>query len=223
MFKAPEGTRFLKVTQEKALELWTKLSEISGLWDDFTVNRPDVFFQSLMARDSVWLERTDGNGILYLKHVIPGLSASGHVVYWDKRLRGREKFTMGVLRWLMQNIPLQKVNLYLPDYAGSARSFAKRCGFKEEGCIRKWSYSGGKTFDVYVYGITRDEAFTLVEEEDDGPILRAGSEDVPPGEPGVRESVHGLAEPTTEHADTGDSDKSASSGTDAGDDRSTRS
>lgn len=205
-FTAPEGTKILEVTQEKALELWDKLNSISGLWDDFTVNRPDIFFQSLMAPNSVWLERIDGNGILYLKNVIPGLSASGHVVYWDKRLRGREDFTVDVLRWLMQNIPLQKVNLYLPDYASSARGFAKRCGFKEEGCIRKWSYSGGKTFDVYVYGMTRDEAFTKVEEEDNGPIHGTDSDGVRSEEPGVRERLHELDKPDAGDVSTGHTD-----------------
>lgn len=207
----PKGIQFLELTsKEKVLELWEKLNSISGLWDDFTVNRPDLFFQSLQAPNSVWLERTDGNGILYLKSVVPGLSASGHLVYWDRRLRGREKETMDALRWVMQSIPLQKVNLFLPDYAGSVRRFADRCGFKQEGCIRKWSYSGGKTFDVYVFGITRDEAFAQVE-EDDGPILRADSDGVSPEQSGVRERHDELDQPAPEHADPGHPDQPASS------------
>lgn len=210
-FPAPDGTKVLQLTQEKALELWDKLNGISGLFDDFTTNRPDVFMQSLMSRDSIWLERLDGNGILYLKNVIPGLSASGHLVYWDKRLRGREEFTMNVLRWLMKNVPLIKVNLYLPDYAATTRHFAKRCGFKEEGCIRKWSRSRGKLFDVYVYGITREEAFALAEEADNGPIHGTISDDVSSGEQGVREPVHGLDQPDAGDDSTGHSDQSASS------------
>lgn len=206
-FPAPDGTQVIRLTQEKALELWDKLNQIPGLFDDFTVNRPDLFFQALTARNSVWLERIDGNGILYLKNVIPGLSASGHIVYWDKRLRGREKFTMDTLRWLMKYVPLQKVNLYLPDYAPSLRHFASRCGFKEEGCIRRWSYSRGTPFDIYVYGITRDEAFAQAEEEDDGPVHGADSNGVRSEEQGVREPVHGLDQPTTGDGSTGDSDK----------------
>lgn len=207
----PKGIKFLELTsQEKVLELWERLNQISGLWDDFTVNRPDLFVQGLQAPNSVWLERTDGNGILYLKNVIPGLSASGHLVYWDKRLRGREEETMEALRWVMQSIPLQKINLFLPDYAGSLRRFAERCGFKQEGCIRRWSYSGGKTFDVYVFGITRDEAFANVE-EDDGPILRADSDDVQSEQPGVRPGLHELDHPAAGDASTGDADQRTSS------------
>lgn len=198
----PKGVHLLELSKEKALELWDKLNGISGLWDDFTVNRPEVFFQKLSSPDSVWLERDDGNGILYLRGVIPGLSASGHVVYWDRKLRGKEEFTLTVLRWLMNTIPLQKINLYLPDYVQAARSFAKRLGFKEEGCIRRWSYSGGKTFDIYVFGMTREEAFAKVEDED-GPIHGTVSDDLQPERPGVRGPVSGLDEPASGDASTG--------------------
>jgi hypothetical protein len=210
--ETPKGTKWLELTKEKALELWEKLNNIPGLWDDFTVNRPDLFFQQLSAPNSVWLERTDGNGILYLKNVVPGLSASGHVVYWDRRLRGREQETMDILRWLMKNVVLQKVNLFLPDYAGAARNFAERCGFKKEGCIRKWSYSQGKTFDVYVYGITIDEAFEQVMEEEYGPVHGTDSDEIRPAEQGVREPVSGLDQPATGDAESGHPDQPASSG-----------
>ena len=208
---APKGTKWLELTKEKALWLWEKLNEIPGLWDDFTVNRPDLFFRELSAPDSVWLEKEDGNGILYLKKVVPGLSASGHVVYWDKRLRGREEFTMDTLRWMMQTIPLQKINLFLPDYAGAARNFATRCGFKEEGRIRKWSYSGGKTFDIYVYGVTREEAFEQAE-VDNGPVHGTDSDEIRSGGPGVSGPVSELDQPTTGDGDTGDPDQRESSG-----------
>lgn len=205
MVKPPEGTHMLELTREKALELWEKLNSIPGLFDDFSVNKPQLFFQHLASPDSVWLERDDGNGILYLKGIIPGLSASGHVVYWDRKLRGREEFTLDVLRWLMTNVPLQKVNLYLPAYAPIVRSFAKRVGFKEEGRIRRWSYSNGKTFDIYIMGITREEAFANMEEED-GTIHGTISDSVQPGEPRVREPVHGLDQPASGDDEPGDAD-----------------
>lgn len=207
----PKGVHLLQLSKEKALELWEKLNGIKGLWDDLTVNRPEVFFRNLSSPDSVWLERDDGNGILYLRGVIPGLSASGHVVYWDRKLRGREDFTLGVLRWLMQNIPLQKVNLYLPDYAPSVRSFAKRVGFKQEGLIRRWSYSGGKTFDIYVFGITREEAFASMEDED-GTVHGTISDGVRPEGSGVRGPVHAVATGATGDDKPGDTDQPASSG-----------
>lgn len=156
----PKGVQFLQIDSlQKVKELWDKLSSINGLFDDFERGRSDIFLNKLQSRDTLWLERTDGNGILYLTNIIPNLSATGHVVYWDKKLRGREEFTMDVLRYLMNQIPLVKVNLYLPDYARAARAFASRIGFKKEGTIRRWSRSNGRLFDISIYGITQEEAF----------------------------------------------------------------
>ena len=156
---APEGTHILTFSFEKYQELWRKLSSIDGLFDDFHKGREDLFLSLIADKSTLWLERDDGNGILYLTSIIPGLSATAHIVYWDRRLRTREEFTMNCLRWAMEKLNLQKINLYLPAYAAAARHFAKKLGFKEEGCIRKWSLKNGKPFDIYVYGITHEEAF----------------------------------------------------------------
>jgi hypothetical protein len=161
--KMPEGVRLLEVTPEKLQKIWGELSKIDGLFDDYSRDRMDIFLRKITSPDTVWLERTDGNGLLYLTSVLPNLSATGHLVYWDRKLRGREKFTIDCLAWLVQVIPLEKVNLYLPDFAKIARSFAKRVGFVKEGCIRNWSYNNEKLFNMYIYGMTRVEVLQAAE------------------------------------------------------------
>jgi hypothetical protein len=155
----PKGTRYLELIPEKIHNIWLKLSQISGLFDDYMKNSPDMFFARVKMPNSIWLERTDGNGILYLTDVMIHLSASAHMVYWDRRLSGRENFTMDCLRWAMEHADLKKINLYLPGYARAARHFADKLGFKREGEVRRWSYSEGKLFDIVIYGMTREEAF----------------------------------------------------------------
>lgn len=155
----PEGIQLLELDGiDKVRKLWDILGSINGLFDDYTRGQYDQFVQLLGARNTVWLERTDGNGILYLTSVIQGLSAVAHFVYWDKKLRGREQFTLDVLRWVMQEINLVKVNSYIPDYAVTVRKFAERVGLRQEGKIRKWSYIEGKLYDIFIYGITLEEA-----------------------------------------------------------------
>lgn len=155
----PPGTKYLELTFDKVSFLWKRLGEISGLFDDYTRNDQAAFRQWLMAPDSIWLERLDGNGVLYLTQVRPHLSAVAHFVYWDKKLSGREEFTMDCLRWAMSNADLKKINSYIPHFAGAALHFARKLGFKKEGYIRRWSYSRGKLFDAIVYGMTYEEAF----------------------------------------------------------------
>ena len=155
----PEEAKWLELTPEKVQFLWKKLSEVKGLHDDFTRGQFPMFLRMLSMPNSLWLERKDGNGILYMTEVIQHLSATAHFVYWDKRLRGREEFTMDCLRFVMEKLDLMKVNAYLPQYAAAALHFVKKLEFKKEGTIRRWSYSDGKLFDIHVFGITREEAF----------------------------------------------------------------
>lgn len=211
----PKGIQFLELTPEKVKSLWEKLNVIEGLFDDYSKGNFQVFLSALQDRNSVWLERTDGNGLLYLTQVRPGLSAQGHVVFWDKRLRGREDFTLETLLWLMDMLKLQKVNVWLPTYAKAAIAFTKRVGFKFEGHIRNWSYSKGKLFDIDAFGITREEA----ENEWFHGI----------GDERVRRTVHGSSnglvqesESTTD-GDTGDTNEQPVNATDATEHREVRS
>lgn len=197
----PEGVQLLEVDQRKLQDLWDKMNTIPGILDDFHKNRPDLFLQELQAPNSVWLERTDGNGILYLTSVVRGLSAYGHILYWDKRLRGREEFTLDTIRWMMQMIPLQKLNVFLPDYSRAAHHFVQRMGFKKEGVLRRWSISQGKPYDMLVYGLLAEEAMALTsseQEADDGIRQQTPSSGrVPPAEPGVRPDGDGSDEPVS--------------------------
>ncbi len=153
----PKGVELLTLTPDKVKELWDRLHVIDGLFDDMTKGNYQHFLARLYARDSVYLERSDGNGIIYVTQVIPGLSAFGHVVYWDKRLRGREDSTIECLQWFMDVLQLRKINVWLPDYAKAAIAFAKRIGFKHEGTLRNWSYSNGRLFNMEAFGITKEE------------------------------------------------------------------
>jgi len=190
----PKGAKFLEINSpQKIMQIWLTLNDIKGLFDDYTKNRPDLFRNLVVMPNTLWLEREDGNGLLYLTEIMPGLSANAHIVYWDRILSGKEDFTMDCLRWAITNCNLQKVNCFLPDYARSARHFARKLGFRREGVIRRYSIGNNRMFDMYIFGITREEAFS------DGQ-LRTERDTGGNGEP-VHAAVPGLDEGTPSPAD----------------------
>ena len=156
----PPGTQYLQLDMLKIQDLWQRLSEIKGMFDDASKDKPGLFVANLQRPDSLWLERLDGNGILYVLDIRRNLSATAHFVYWDKKLTGREDFTRECLRWVVERLNLQKINVYLPYFATAAQRFAKRLGFVEEGRIRRWAYADGKLYDIIVLGMTQEEVFT---------------------------------------------------------------
>lgn len=167
--EAPEGTHILVGTIDKLIDVWNRISVISGVFDDFTRGKPEGFLQLFFSRDTYWLERDDGNGILYFTMIQPRLSALAHVIYWDKRLRGREAFTMNCLLFGVNLFDLQKVNIYLPEFVHAGINFVERLGFQQEGKLRRWSLTNGKLYDILWYGMTREEVINgagLLSEQD---------------------------------------------------------
>lgn len=162
----PPGTRYLTVDLAAITELWERFSAIRGMFDDDRKDRPDIFVTNLKRRDSLWLERTDGNGILYLLDIKENLSATAHFVYWDRKLSGREDFTMGCLKWAVERLNLEKVTLYLPHFATAAIRFATRLGFRKEGQIRRWARADGELYDIVVLGMVQEEVFSYVPSTD---------------------------------------------------------
>lgn len=183
--EAPEGTRILVGGLEKLMDIWGKISSVNGVLDDFSRGRPEQFISLYLSPTTWWLEREDGNGILYLTLIQPRLSAHAHILYWDKKLRGREQDTLTALRFAVNKFDLKKVNITLPDFAHAAIAFVDRLGFKREGELRNWSYCNGKLYGVYWYGMTREEALDgagHIPESDVGERSEAVSRDGGPAE-----------------------------------------
>ena len=155
----PDGVRELELTPEKVDTLWTKMNEIPGLFDDGSKGDFHLFMSRLLDRESVWYEMLDGEGIFYASSMMPGLSATGHIVFFDKTLSDKKELTTAVMRHVMVKYNLKKINVYIPDFAMSARRFALKLGFSKEGILRRWAYNSGRLYDMWLYGMTFEEAF----------------------------------------------------------------
>jgi hypothetical protein len=153
----PDGTKILELTPQKIEEIWQKLQQIKGLFDDFATGRIDVFLRGLLNPATIWLELSDGNGIIYATDVVAGLSAQVHFVYWDRKLAPRRQFTLKCLQWLVNVADLQKVNAIIPSFCTAAIHFAKKLGFTVEGVIRRYSLNGGRLYDAVHLGMIREE------------------------------------------------------------------
>jgi len=158
----PDGVRFLELTPEKVQKIWEVYNGTSGICDDFHKDNFAAFMAQLQAPNCVWLERTDGNGVLYATNVVPRLCAFVHFIYWDRKLAGTERMTMNCIDWLVRVADLQKINAQIPDFAKAAQCFALRLGFKREGVLRRASFSQGRLYDAVFFGMTKEEVHEWV-------------------------------------------------------------
>lgn len=163
----PQGVKPLVLTPEKLEKLWAQFNSIPGIFDDYSKGNYKLFLQRFADPNSFWVETVDEVGILYATEVRPGLSANCHFTFFDSILRGREELVLSCLRWLCNVANLRKINVWIPDFARVLGRFLGRIGFREEGTIRRWSFSKGRLFDIIAYGITNEEVF-------DGRVFSAG-------------------------------------------------
>jgi RimJ/RimL family protein N-acetyltransferase len=155
----PSGLHLLELRgYEDVYKLWDRFRNVPAIFDDFTRADIDRFTRLLTNPATLWLETDDGNGILYLTDIMPGLSAYAHFVFWDRKLRGREALIISTLKWAFITLNLIKINAWIPDFAKAAIHFAEKLGFMHEGVLRRWSFSQGKPYDKVALGITREEA-----------------------------------------------------------------
>ena len=186
----PESLKLLEIgSMDVVISTWNKMNQIKGLFDDFSKGNFEAFRNSMLSPNSLWLETTDGTGLLYLLNILPGVSASAHIIFWDRVLRGKEDVCIAAIKFAMQSIPLVKVNVFIPNYALALKKFVSHCGFQKEGKIRRWSILEGRLFDVFIFGITFEEVIN-------GTVLRSTVTE-PAGE-----GLHGTGtEPLRQHAD----------------------
>lgn len=100
----------------------------------------------------------DFAGIYYMSRIIPGRDALTHVNMLDGRFKGREEITKRLLQHAFDEYGFQRLTVHVPVYIKpNVIRFIRRLGFVSEGRIRKVVPLHGKWFDVFAFGILKDE------------------------------------------------------------------
>ncbi|MHC4315910.1 MAG: GNAT family N-acetyltransferase [Planctomycetota bacterium] len=100
----------------------------------------------------------DFAGVFYLSRIIPGRDAHAHVNMLDGRFKGREEITKRLLLHAFEKYSFHRLTVQVPVYIKpNVIRFIRRLGFVSEGRIREVVPYKGKWFDVFAFGILKDE------------------------------------------------------------------
>ena len=100
----------------------------------------------------------DFNGVFYLNKIVPGRDAHAHVNMLDGRFKGREEVTKRLLKYVFDEYDFHRLTVQVPVYIKpNVIRFIRRLGFVSEGRIREVVPYHDKWFDVFVFGILKDE------------------------------------------------------------------
>jgi hypothetical protein len=136
--------------------LWEVCQKYKVVLPDHMRNNPQMFVNAVMSPQTVMLSIGDV-GIAYATDIIPGDSALGHYLFWDKGLRNRSKLVLKCMRWMMETFDLARVSIILPRHASAALHHVYKMGFRIEGMMREGMAIGGKRDDCFVFGVLRKE------------------------------------------------------------------
>lgn len=102
----------------------------------------------LIGRAAIqWIEWANGNGFLRL-----GIGES------ENRCKGYGKQALRMLlRFAFAELNLYRVSAIVPEYNVAAINLLKKFGFVQEVCRRKSLERDGRRWDLYVFGLLKDE------------------------------------------------------------------
>ncbi len=167
----PEGpvTRkvwFMPLSMENLKILWEKSKQFDTLFSEEVRDNMDRFIKLFLyegpdgpATRGLFYVVDDFVGVFYMNHIVPGLDASVHYSFFDRRQRGRVRLVREMLKHAFTAYGFRRLTVETPMYVKyNTRSFVEEIGFKSEGRKRKAAYFKGEWFDVLQYGILREEA-----------------------------------------------------------------
>ena len=126
--------------------------------DDLTRDMPvETFYSLLTNKTNVFYELGNEQGLIIATNVRPYVDAIMHVMFFDRKVRGREDTFVEVMADLFNRARLRRMTMIITQNNDVIRRFAERVGFVLEGTIRQASLYNGRYYDRVVYGLLREE------------------------------------------------------------------
>jgi RimJ/RimL family protein N-acetyltransferase len=157
----------LRVVEKEDLPLlneWFNSPEFAGRFNplDAQQSKTDIekTYEKLGSEKSWFLiEKKDGSKIGYFGVGLVGIYWEiGYVIVPSERGKGycTEAVQLGVdYLFLSKNIVRVQALTHMENMA--SQRILEKCGFKREGILRKGLFAWGKWYDLYLYGILREE------------------------------------------------------------------
>lgn len=161
--KVKREVRLTQLSMDRIKFMWDRLNKFDVLFNDFVRGDVKEFINHFVVvidgepRPTGLIWDIDDVGIFFLNEIRPLQSASAHMVFWDRRFKGREELCRAMLRYVFDQYKLRRIQVEVPLYANSTLQTMERIGFVKEGRKRKAIKYKGEWFDVNLYSILPEE------------------------------------------------------------------
>jgi RimJ/RimL family protein N-acetyltransferase len=154
----------MRLSWEKLAQLWATISKFRTLFSDLTNGDIDNFLRFITTGHSIWLEVYEKGalvGIVSLTNMEKVVDTDAHVIFFDKDLTDKVEICRLITKWTFKKFPLQRITVEVPYFYYSTLRLVRGIGFRDEGEKRNAVLIRGRWANVYILGITRQEAAAL--------------------------------------------------------------
>lgn len=110
----------------------------------------------------IWEDKPKGTtefiGLFMCENLHHIVDIEAHVLFFDRDVSGRTAVCKAIAAWLFATLPIQRITVQPSQLAHAAIRLVRNIGFKQEGKKRQALLLGGRWVDVYIFGLTRQEA-----------------------------------------------------------------
>jgi hypothetical protein len=145
------------LTKSEVNALWEKVNSVEEIWDDRLKGRPALFVVGLAHSNPLYM-LLDNFGAVALQGFTPGCDVGVHTIVWDKShpLNIIKTFKRAI-GFLFKNYGFTRITTMASENNPKAIELCKLMGFTEEGRMRKAMLYHDKWYDVFTYGLLREE------------------------------------------------------------------
>lgn len=162
-----DGLKVVQLTLSlpKLRMLWETTSRFRTLFSDLTRGNISNFLHFLTLKGSIWLEIQNEQGasvgIICCSGLEQVTDLEAHVIFFDRDLASKVPLCKDVVQWLFATFPIQRITVHVPVMYYATVRLVRSIGFVREGEKRQAILIGGRWVNVYIFGLTRQEAVTL--------------------------------------------------------------
>lgn len=156
--------RELTLNWPKLHLLWHTLTKFRTLFSDLTRGDFDNFVRYVTAEDTFWLEIVNEReiiGIVTLEGMHRVVDLEAHMIFFDRELAEKVPLCRAIVKWVFATFPIQRITVQIPTMYYATVRMVKTIGFVKEGEKRQAVLIGGRWVNVYLMGMTRQEALSI--------------------------------------------------------------
>ena len=154
---------FAPLSVERLKHYWEKMKAYKSIFGT-PIHDIDDFINTFVWSDGKDMQaggiiyEVDDVGILSIDNIVVSkMQCNAHLVFWDRKLRGREDLVRQMCEYAFDEFGLRRIVVEIPLHSMPVVKFVERVGFQKEGRLREAAWHDGEWWDMFMFSLLRSD------------------------------------------------------------------